>query len=169
MSPDPYAAEVIGVPIAVLAAVITASVAVVLAVGAQVQTWRRDKGARAYERRRAALLDLQDAALELRRELRLYGAALRTAVGAAQEQAPGEGGRLVAPDVEDAAVADVTGVLEVRRSRLENTPLSAAAGNRLDTWNSAATEHFLSPGDVTAGAEQDAWWAFNEAVAAALA
>lgn len=156
-------AEVLGLPVAVLAAVISASVAVVLAVVAQFETWRRERAGRAYERRRTALIDTQDAALDVRRELRRYGAALRAAVADAPSRAS------LSVDVDDAALAGATGRLEVCRSRLERRPPSQAAGAALLAWQGAATEHFLSPNDVTAGAEQDAWERFVDAVADALA
>ena len=156
-------AEALGLPVAVLAAVISAAVAVVLAVVAQFETWRRERAARAYERRRTALIDCQDAALDVRRELRLYGAALRTAV----TDAPSPGSLVV--DVDDAGVAGARGRLEVCRTRLERRPLSQAAASALLAWESAATERFLSPDDVTAGAEQAAWEEFLDAVADALA
>ena len=152
-------------------AVITAAVAVVVAVITQLETWRRTRSDRVYDRRRSALIDVQDAALRLRNELRSYGRRLErasdTAVPATSAQ-PDPPGTVLAFG-QDSDEADIArGRLEVCAVRLEPTSAGRAASAALDTWATAAGEHFLSAGDRTAGTEQSAWTAFNTAVAAAL-
>lgn len=119
-----------------LSAVIASAVAVVLAVA----TWRRERTARAYERRRTALLDAQDAALELRKELRKYGKALAAAVDEARPEPLGPTGALVAPMADDSDRADAAALLEVRQTRLEAKPLSRAVSTALDHWRDRAEE-----------------------------
>ncbi len=169
MTDPTTSAEILGLPVAVLSAVIAAAVAVVLAVVGQFETWRRERSARAYERRRTALLDAQDAAPDLRKELRKYGQALAAAVDEARPEPLGPTGALVAPMADDSDRADAAALLEVRQTRLEAKPLSQAVSSALNDWRDRAEEHFISPGDVTAGAELEAWQAVNAAVAAALA
>lgn len=147
----------------VVAAVITAAIAVVVAVVGQVETARRDRAGRTYERRRSALLDVQDAALAVRRLLREYGLALRAAV----EQLRGPLDRS-APRADDRDYADAQGTLEVRSVRLDDDVRGAAVAAALQRWTVLSQEHFLSAGEVPAAQEQQAWLAFNHAVARAL-
>ena len=147
----------------VVAAVITAAVAVLLTALGQFETWRRERVGRRYERRRTALLDVQDAAIAVRRALRVYGAALQDAVSRATGAHD-----LVAPVVDDRALADAQGLLEVRRVRLDPDAHGRAVDEALAEWVETSREHFLSPADTTASAEQLAWDGLNDAVARAL-
>lgn len=147
----------------VVAAVITAAVAVLLTALGQFETWRRERVGRRYDRRRVALLDVQDAALGVRRALRVYGAALHDAVAGATGVHD-----LVAPVVDDRELADAQGLLEVRRVRLDDDADGRAVDDALSEWVETSREHFLSPADTTASAEQVAWDAVNDAVARAL-
>ena len=153
---------------AVVTAVITASVAVVVAAYGQFETWRRERAAREYERRRDALIGVQEAALDLRRELRRYGRALQAAVAENKEQVGVQTPVLVSPDVPSDHMDDATAVLGVRVTRLERKPESEAVRAAADTWAATAREHFLSPQDETAGSESSAWDDMNEKVNTAL-
>ena len=66
---------------AIDSALIAAVVSLLVALLSQLSTSVRDSHARRYERRRAALLDAQDAALQLRRRLREYGQLIRAYPG----------------------------------------------------------------------------------------
>jgi len=145
------------------AAVIAAAVAVVLAVAGQVETGRRDRIGRRYERRRDALLEVQDAALEVRRTLRDYGAALREAVE--RTQGPLD---LSAPRSDDREYSDARARLEVRTVRLDDDERGRAVAEALREWSTTSQEHFLSSNEVPTATEQVAWRDFNEAVAVAL-
>jgi len=144
-------------------AVITAAVAVVLAVAGQVETARRDRLGRRYERRRDALLDVQDAALEVRRALREYGTALRAAVEGTHGPLD-----LSAPRADDRAYSDARARLEVRTVRLDDDPRGRAVAEALRDWSTTSQEHFLSSTEVPTATEQSAWQDLNEAVAEAL-
>ena len=145
------------------AAVITASVAVLVAVIGQFETWRRERAARRYERRRRALLDVQDAALALRSALRAYGPAVHTALAATRL----ENGR-VAPDPDARRVSEAEGLLEVTQVRLDDDTYGQAVAESLHAWRQTAAEHFLTPREVPATEEQAAWTELHEAVAQAL-
>lgn len=158
------AASSSGAPVA--AAVITAAVAVVVAAVGQLETWRRERAGRRYERRRTALLEVQDAALAVRRALRVYGGELRLQLAGAVR--PATTRTRFAPRVEERDLADAQGLLEVRAVRLDVDRLGTAVAQELQAWVQTSREHFLSPTDVSAGEEQAAWRQLNEAVAAAL-
>jgi len=145
----------------VVAAVITASVAVVVAVLSQLSTWTLEHHHRMYERRRAALLDVQDAALQVRGRLRDLGPAVLLAVERAepaQQVEVDEDARV------SAARSDAEALLEVRLARLE----SAEVREDVRAWQRAARFSFLGGDDVTTADEEAAWAAMNASVAEAL-
>ena len=149
------------------AAVVTAAVAVVVAVLTQLESWRRSRSDRAYERRRAALVDVQEAALVLRDTLREYGEVVVTSLlgapGAAEP--PGVVVSNLAPR---SALDRALGRLDVCGVRLEPRAGSQAVGTALAQWRLKADEHFLSPGDLTADAEQRSWTDLNLLIGTAL-
>ena len=145
------------------AAVLTAGVAVIVAVVGMLENARRDRVGRRYERRRDALLEVQDAALEVRRTLRGYGAALREAVEGTHGPLD-----LSAPRVDDRPYSDARAVLEVRTVRLDDDERGRAVAAALQEWTTTSQEHFLSGTEVPTATEQSAWQDVNEAVSRAL-
>lgn len=146
----------------VYAAVITASAAVLAVVLGQVFTAARERATRAYERQRAALVDVQDAALVVRSALRASGAAI---VAAARATEPSQ--HLVVrsrPEV-DAARADADARLDVRLARVGSVSVRSAVRE----WQQQARFAFLGDEDVTERDEQVAWSVMNAKVARALA
>lgn len=170
----PSADEVLGLPPAVFASVVAASVAVLVAFYGQFTAVRREQEGRRYERRRTAVLELQEAALDLRAALRAYGLALRTDLQ--QPQPPGEPLEIQPPQPVGAvgAETDTTvlraaeGLLEVRIVRLDDTIAHRPVGAAVRSWRETATEHFVSPNTVFATVEQAAWDGLNQAVSWAL-
>lgn len=140
------------------AAVITASVAVLIAVVAQVSTWTLEHRNRVYERRRASLLDLQDAALAVRSTLLALGRELRAT---AADLSPG-------PDLatgEDPRVAvarsDADALLALRLARVE----SPAVREAVRRWHEAARFAAIGGGDdVTPNDLEAAWMDMNELI-----
>jgi hypothetical protein len=157
------AGEVLGMAPAVFAAVIAASAAVVVAVYGQVATVRRETANRRHAQRRTALVDLQDAAAELRTELRAYGIELRRALDL-PSPLPGT----VSPDIDSTRLRRAEALVDIRIVRLDDTighrPVAAA----VRAWRETASEHFLSPSTVYASEEGAAWARVNEAVRTAL-
>lgn len=141
----------------VTAAVITASVAVVLAVVAQLSTWALEHRNRVYERRRAALLDLQDAALAVRVALRRLNAALRTNA----TEVP-VGSEVDLPDDPRATAAhvDAEALLALHLARVESPAVVTAALS----WHEAARSSFLGGADVSAAETQAAWVRLNKLI-----
>lgn len=168
--------EVLGLPPAVFASVIAASVAVLVAVYGQVATVRREQAGRRYERRRTAVLELQEAALDLRAALRVYGLALRADLEPPEMAVPGQPdeSQPTPPTGAINAGADTTmlraavGLLEIRIVRLDDTRSHKGLDEAVSSWRTTATEHFVSPHTVFAATEQTAWDRLNEAVAEAL-
>ena len=146
----------------VSAAVITAAVAVVLAVLSQISTWTLEHRNRVYERRRAALLDLQAAALTVRIALRDLGPALV----AAAESAPRGPEVAVAEDPHaTAARSDAEALLAMYLARVE----SARVRDGAVAWHRAARFSFLGgDDDVTARDEEAAWAQLNALVGTEL-
>lgn len=137
---------------AVTAAVITASVAVVIAVLAQVSTWYLEHRNRVYERRRAALLDVQDAALQVRQALRRLAASV-------QDQAIGEPTAVLTPVESPRAEAereDAEALLALRVARVDSLAVRAA----VETWQETARYWFLDEDGREAAGR--AWNAMNE-------
>lgn len=145
------------------AAIITAAAAVVSVLVAQWFAARRARSDRAYERRRTALLDTQEAALELGTALRSYGAALRRAAEN-PSQSPERGVSLAVPDEVDRTLSHARARLEVMMSRLEDTTVAA----QVEAWRRLADVGAISSEDVSADQVQQAWAAVNAAIGTAL-
>lgn len=142
------------VPDSVISAVIAALVALAVAVVGQLAISSRERSARRYERRRSALLDVQDAALELRRQLRQYGELVRAHPGQ-----PGVAASTAEQDFDTARSR-----LVVALSRVEDQ----RAVEAVVAWQAAASVSFISVLDVSASQEQARWEAMNQAVGRAL-
>lgn len=136
-------------------ALIAAAVSVVIAVFSQFSLNRRDRQERLYQRHRAALLAIQDAALTLRQALADFGELARAVPG----NRPAE---LIQAEREfDRAL----GVLEVMLSRVEN----AEVRRLVTAWRLIAQVSFISVHDeVSRPDEQRAWSALNAAIGDAL-
>ncbi len=147
---------------AVVAAVVTASVAVLVAVLSQVSTWTLEHHHRVYERRRSALLDVQDAALQVRGRLRDLGPAVLVAVERTEPALQVE----VDEDIRvSAARSDAEALLEVRLARVESTTVREA----VRAWQRAARFSFLGGDDADTPADAEAAWAsMNATVGDAL-
>ena len=139
---------------AIDSALIAAVVSLLVALFSQLSTSVRDSHARRYERRRAALLDAQDAALHLRRRLREYGQLIRAHPGQAAAQF-GEA---------EQHFDDARSELEVAVSRVEDEQVRLA----LQQWQAAAEISFVSVLDLSAPREQASWAAMNDAIGRAL-
>lgn len=162
-APVPDAEQLLGLPPAVFAAVVAASAAVAVAVYGQVATVRREIANRRHNQRRTAVVELQDAAADLRTELRAYGIALRRALDL-PSPLPGT----VSPDVDSTSLRRAESLVDIRVVRLDDTIGHRPVAHALHAWREQATEHFLSPSSAYAGAEQAAWTRFNERVRATL-
>lgn len=143
----------------VTGAVISASVAVIVAVLTQIATSVRARTDRRYTARRLALREAQDAALAYRTALLRYGRALPSSVFAV------EGGSLA--DVPAALEDDrltTQGAFTVAVSRVEDAHIALA----LERWAQTASRRFIDVKDVSANVEQD-WFTYgNKLIAAAL-
>jgi hypothetical protein len=139
---------------AIDSALIAAVVSLLVALASQLGMSIRDSFARRYERRRAALLDAQDAALELRKRLREYGLLIRAHPG----QSSAEFG-----DAEQ-HFDDSRSALEVAVSRIEDRQVLQA----LRQWQAAAEVSYVSVLDLSASREQASWAAMNDAIGRAL-
>lgn len=136
-------------------ALIAAAVSLLVAVIGQYGSARRDHRERRYQRRRSALLDVQNAALELRQALAGFGTLARAKPGVRSTEL------LDAEKEFDRALA----VLEVRLSRLEN----AEVAELVTAWRLAAQVSFISVHDVVSRPdEQRAWTELNAAIGDAL-
>ncbi|MGH8862364.1 MAG: hypothetical protein ACRDVG_14245, partial [Jatrophihabitantaceae bacterium] len=138
-----------------LTALVAAATAVVVAVLTQLVTWRRERSERTYERRRAALIDAQDAALALRNRFATYGALSRSAFGSR----PDTNALVAQRQVDDSLAA-----FDVRLTRVDDTVVVGAARH----WRESAGYHSISDEEVTAGEEGTAWAAMNADFGAAL-
>jgi hypothetical protein len=154
--------EVARVDGSVIAALITSGAALVVAVGGSLRNDVRTAADRRYERRRGALVDAQDAALELRNALVEYGTSLRARTTAA----PAGAGAFVmsVPDELDTDVLDAEGRFLVTRSRVDDETVVDA----LTRWRSLARVNLIDPRDGEASAEQHAFAEINELIGAAL-
>jgi len=135
-------------------AIVAAVVSLLVAFGTQVALSVREGHARRYQRRRAALIDAQDAALALRGRLGEYGALSRANAGRPSPEIEGAERRYL----------DARALLEVTLSRVDD-PLVVAAAQR---WRSAAEVSFISSAEVSAAQEQREWQAVNVAIGGAL-
>ncbi len=140
---------------ALTAAVIAAAVSLLVALLGWWAGARRDQVERRYQRRRAALLDLQDAALRLRGAIADYAWLSRQH----PNQRPAE--LVAAEQVLDRAA----GLLEVTVVRVEDEQVREL----VTRWRQAAQVAFVSVQDeVAPAAEREAWSRFNRRVGAAL-
>lgn len=135
---------------AIAGAIITASVAVIMAIVTQVWTSLRSRTDRQYTARRAGIVDAQDAMLELRDALAAYGVAIRPVhQGATTDPIP-----VTAPeDSVESRKRTATGRFLACVSRVHDSALFDA----MMTWRSAAERRFISVEEVTAAVE-DEWF-----------
>ena len=146
----------------VVAALITSGAALVVAVGGSLRSDFRSATERRYERRRASLVDAQDAALALRTALSEYGASLRSRTSSAT---PARGSFVMSvPDAVDHDVLAAEGQLQVVRSRVGDTGVVAA----IDRWRALARVTLIDPRDGEASAEQEAFGELNRLIGTAL-
>lgn len=168
----------------VVGAIITASVALVVAVGGAIRSTVRTAADRRYERRRSFLIDAQDAMLVVREALDAYGFALRdqlaTDAGADTRIAQRQSGAsavlmpnepsvaasfvMAVPNAVSLQVKTARGRLAVARSRLEDESVAAA----LDRWESLAQASLIDPQDTQASAEESAFDQVNDLMQSAL-
>jgi hypothetical protein len=147
----------------VAAAVVTSGVALVVAVGGGIRNELRSASDRRYERRRTFLIEVQDAALELRNTLREYGSALRARTGTGD----GAGGGIFIMSVPEplaTAVSAAEGLFTVASSRVEDEAVGAA----LTHWYSLARVSLIDTSEAPASAEQRAFDEVNDLIGAAL-
>jgi hypothetical protein len=135
-------------------AAIAAVVALLVFVGTQLWVGRREKSKQAYDRRRTALREAQDAALELRNRLGEFGPLARRASGHPGEELA------VAQQHADEAFA----LLDVRLTRLDDPDVTAA----VVAWRDRARFHYVSAEEVTTTEELELWRAMNATIGAAL-
>lgn len=147
------------------AAIVTAGVAVLVAVVTQVSAWLLERSRQTYERRRAGLIEMQDVALEVRHLLVESGRGLAGAV-AQVDPATGTVG-VVEDDDLVRRRAQKERELAMRISRLDD----AAPRVAVETWVTSARFALLGAGDdaVTPAQEQQDWDTMCEAVRSALA
>jgi hypothetical protein len=140
--------------VTLLSAVVAAVVSLLVAIGTQLALTVRESHARRYQRRRAALIDAQDAALALRGRVGEYGALSRSTAGR--------------PSPELAAAErhylDARALLEVTLSRVDDSAVVAAA----QRWRAAAEISFISTAEVSAAQEQREWQDLTSAIGSAL-
>lgn len=146
----------------VVAAWITAGAALVVAVGGSIRNDLRLSGSRRYERRRVALVDAQDAALELRTALVEYGSSLRART--AQDRGGGDGYVMSVPSELDTDLVAAEGRFLVARSRVDDAEVVDA----LTRWRAVARISLIDSRDAEAAAEQRAFDEVNELIGAAL-
>jgi hypothetical protein len=140
---------------ALQSALIAAAVALLVAVITQLSLFRRDRRERLYQRRRTALLQVQEAALALRQALAEYGESARAARGVRSAE-------LLAAERE---FDRTSGVLEVMLSRVENDEVR----DRVNAWRRIAQISFISVQDEASPPdEQQAWATLNDVVGSAL-
>ncbi|MDT4915224.1 MAG: hypothetical protein QOC66_4352 [Pseudonocardiales bacterium] len=147
----------------VAAAVVTSGVALVVAVGGGIRNELRSAADRRYERRRTFLIEVQDAALELRNTLREYGSELRARTGTGDG---GGGGIFImsVPEPLATAVSAAEGLFTVASSRVEDEAVVAA----LTHWYSLARVSLIDTSEAPASAEQHAFNEVNDLIGAAL-
>ncbi len=146
----------------VAAALITSAAALVVAVGGGIRNEFRSASDRRYDRRRRALVDAQDSALELRTALVEYGTSLRSRT--AQAPAGGAGFVMSVPEGVDTELLAAEGRFAVARSRLDDPAVVEA----LDRWRGLARVNLIDPRDGDASAEQRAFEEINRLIGAAL-
>jgi hypothetical protein len=147
----------------VLGAIITSSVAFAVAVGSGIRAEHSTAVERRYERRRAFLMEAQDAALALRDALRMYGTELdRQAAGTDGDDEDGSFALRVADWVDD-QVARARGRLEVAQSRVDDPQTREA----LQAWLDLARRSLIGQ-EEDAAAEQRAFDEVNRLIGVGL-
>lgn len=138
----------------VLTAVISAVVALVVALLTQFQVAHRETISRRYDRRRAALLLGQDAALALRGRLIDLGRVTRRDAGQPT------------PELAEAErrFDDARALLDVSLTRIDDPSVVAAAR----VWRDHAQQRHISTLDVTEIEEVLTWESFNDLIGKAL-
>lgn len=140
--------------VTLISGIVAAVVSLLVAIGTQVTLSVRESRARRYLRRRAALIDAQDAALALRGRLGEYGALSRADAGRPSSELAAAERRYL----------DARALLEVTLSRVDDPAVVAAALR----WRLAAEVSFISTAELSADQEQRAWQAVNTAIGGAL-
>jgi hypothetical protein len=136
-------------------ALIAAGTAVIAVVLTEFAVSRRERGSRAYNRRRQGLLQVQDAALTLRNELAEYGPLARHATGAVPDAEMSDAQRGV-----DHAFA----LVDVTLTRIEDEAVRRA----VLAWRDRARFHYVSAEEVTTAEELDLWQTMNAVIGDAL-
>lgn len=137
-----------------ITAIGAAVVSLLVAIGTQVALSVRESNARRYLRRRAALIDAQDAALAVRGRLSEYGKLSRASAGRPNPEL----------DAAERRYLDARALLEVTLTRVDDPAVTAAARD----WQSAAEVSFISTAEVSAATEQRRWQDLNAAIGEAL-
>ncbi|MFL6164456.1 MAG: hypothetical protein ACJ74U_19850 [Jatrophihabitantaceae bacterium] len=140
---------------ALQSALIAAAVSLLVAVFTQLSLSRRDRQERLYQRRRTALLDVQNAALALRQALADFGELARATPGYRSAEL-----------IEAERRFDRTsGLLEVMLSRVAD----AEVAELVNDWRRIAQVSSISVQDeVSRPDEQRAWAALNSTIGNAL-
>jgi hypothetical protein len=153
---------------ALIGAIISAAVAVVVAVGNSWAVSNREQATRETGRRRIALEAIQDAALQLRGAQRRYGQALRTKAAAPPL---GRSGLEAKSDVDAQLDPDLIEERDEAEGRLQMVAVRVADQPVIEAvkaWTEAAKTSFISIDDVDADLEQRAWNDLKAAIGAAL-
>jgi hypothetical protein len=140
--------------VTLISATVGAVVSLLVAIGTQVALSVRDSHARRYSRRRAALIDAQDAALAMRGRLGEYGTLSRANAGRTTPELAAAERRYL----------DARALLEVALSRVDDPSVVSAARR----WQAAAEVSFISSAEVSAASEQGQWQELNAAIGSAL-
>jgi hypothetical protein len=143
-------------------AVIAAATSIVVAVGTQLVTWRREhtrwlreRELRSDERRVTALEAAQDAAAALRGRFSEFGEAVRSAAVTEVSARLHETQR---------ALREALDTFELRCTRVDDADVLRAAW----TWRDQARYHSISAEEVSTAEELRAWTTLNEAFGTAL-
>lgn len=147
---------------ALLAAAVGATATLAASVVTQLVAAARERHRLLDERRRAVVLDAQDAAHEVREALRHYGRSLNSRTSALRPGGPNAAPD-VSPSLED-RVSAARGRLEVRLSRVHQTDVIQA----VELWLDAAQETFLSPREGRPAQEERRWVNLQTRVRATL-
>jgi hypothetical protein len=146
----------------VVAAIITSSAALVVAVGNAIRAEFSASYERRYERRRMFLMEAQNAALALRNALRNYGTELERQANSDDGDEDGSFALRVTDWVDD-QVARARGAVEVAASRIDDDAIRAA----LAAWVDLARRSLIGQ-EEDAAAEQQAFDELNRLIGAAL-
>ncbi len=158
----PAQATFLGLP---MAALVTGVASIAVAVFTAVVLYIREYFTRKYDRRRVALLEVQDAAADLRRALRTYGRDLRRRI---QDLPIGQASdRVMDFRVDEDEREDADSRLDVRLARLGRVKRDVAVGDAVEAWRDVAAEHFSARRPI-ASREADAWAKVHKLVREAL-